>query len=380
MAAATMMRRVTWCMVRAAAVQLRTVQSARPFLNVKKPSCHLAGKRLVLAGGGGGGGILTFFGLDEDARLEKKYSEEVEGTQEADFEEELKNTIKRGILNMQKGEHDKAENILHIALRMATEMNHQNAVTYIYDLMANLAYEMGDYQKAERLFISVMQRLIGMRGMAQNDDAIVEMALKLAAIHAKTDRPQLAEQGYAFCIQTQGQKLKEGDNDDEASSSSESSEDDDKEALKNTRALYGMSRDWYGQFLMAQGRVAAAKVQFEEALDASVKVSGNWSEQTINLQNSLATCLSMLGQVSEADALFAQVVMKARSLESDQLASYLVNRGLHQVQAKMFSQAKRSCTEAYGMARRSGDRDPHVLQQSKLCLDKVKAKKTLGDE
>ena len=44
-------------------------------------------------------GIASFFGLDELSKLDRKYSEEVEGLED-NFNEELKNILKLGILDM----------------------------------------------------------------------------------------------------------------------------------------------------------------------------------------------------------------------------------------------------------------------------------------
>ena len=43
-------------------------------------------------------GILSFFGLDEYSRLERKYAREIEGKADNQFEEELKDVLRRGIL------------------------------------------------------------------------------------------------------------------------------------------------------------------------------------------------------------------------------------------------------------------------------------------
>ena len=64
-----------------------------------------------------------------------------------------------------------------------------------------------EYQKAERLFVTVMQRLIGLKGASETDDAIVEMALKVATIHAQTGHHDKADMGYTFCVETQRNKL-----------------------------------------------------------------------------------------------------------------------------------------------------------------------------
>lgn len=72
--------------------------------------------------------------------------------------------------------------MLHLALREAQTLQNYDAITYIYDVMANLAFDTGDYKKAERLFISVMQRLIA-DGTAQDDLKIIHMSLKLAKLY-----------------------------------------------------------------------------------------------------------------------------------------------------------------------------------------------------
>ncbi len=69
--------------------------------------------------------------------LEKKKPEEEEMTDE----DKLIYNIKLGILSMQKGDLDKAETILHLALRMAEDIGNFDGVTYVYNVLANLAYE-----------------------------------------------------------------------------------------------------------------------------------------------------------------------------------------------------------------------------------------------
>lgn len=69
-------------------------------------------------------------------------------------------TIKRSILCIQREQYAKAEQMLHLALRMAQDLQNKDGVTFIYDVMANLAMETEQYKKAEKLFVNVMQRLL----------------------------------------------------------------------------------------------------------------------------------------------------------------------------------------------------------------------------
>lgn len=55
----------------------------------------------------------------------------------------------------QRDEFKTAEQMLHIALKLAQEQQNEDGITYIYDLMANLAFAQGEFNKAERLFVQV---------------------------------------------------------------------------------------------------------------------------------------------------------------------------------------------------------------------------------
>lgn len=83
-------------------------------------------------------------------------------------EEKMISIIKHSILCIQKGELEKAEQMLHIGLKMAQDLNNRDGVTYIYDVMANLAMEARQFVKAEKLFANVMQRLF-QDGYKEND-------------------------------------------------------------------------------------------------------------------------------------------------------------------------------------------------------------------
>ena len=62
--------------------------------------------------------------------------------------EKLTDTIRLGILAVKDGSNDKAETILHSALRMAQDLNSDDGVTYVYAILANLAFYRVWYIKA----------------------------------------------------------------------------------------------------------------------------------------------------------------------------------------------------------------------------------------
>lgn len=90
-------------------------------------------------------------------------------------------------MNFQKEEYKKAEKMLHIALKMAQDLMSFDGVTYIYDVLANLAFETGEFAKSEKLFINVIQRVLS-QGIEPHDDKIINMSLKLAKIYEFTNR------------------------------------------------------------------------------------------------------------------------------------------------------------------------------------------------
>ena len=47
------------------------------------------------------GGILSFLGLDEDSKLDRKYDKEIQSTKDEDFDEKLRNVLRPAIVNMQ---------------------------------------------------------------------------------------------------------------------------------------------------------------------------------------------------------------------------------------------------------------------------------------
>lgn len=298
------------------------------------------------------GGILAFLGLDEDSKLERKYDKEIKGTKDEDFDEKLRNVLRPAIVNMQEGEYDKAEKVIHIALRMAQDVQHHDAILYIHDLLANLAYQAEDYKKAEKLFVDVMQRQIGYKGVAEDDNSIIAMSLRLAEIFAKTEEHEKAELGFEFCIESMEKKIQSGIRDED------------------TVVLWGMSRDLFGQYLMSVGKHEKARDQFKQAYEVSLEINGETDEQTLVLLNSLGTISATMGDAKGAEKYFQDLIYKARKNKSENLAHFLVNNGLVNIQLKLYDVAKRSCNEASTLSKRQKDGDAY--EQSQNCLKILK--------
>lgn len=142
--------------------------------------------------------------LPEDVYLLlRKLPEEDEESQEG----KLKTTLKRTILCIQKGEIKKAEQMGHLALRMAQEMQHYDGITFVYDLLGNLAYETNQFSKAEKLFETVLKRLL-QKGVPQDDTRVLHLSLKVAQVVESQGGIDEANTNYIWTMKKLDEKLK----------------------------------------------------------------------------------------------------------------------------------------------------------------------------
>ncbi|XP_070335282.1 tetratricopeptide repeat protein 19, mitochondrial isoform X7 [Odocoileus virginianus] len=200
---------------------------------------------------------------------------------DAEAEAEIIQLLKRAKLCIMKDEPEEAELILHDALRLAHKSHNTKAIAYTYDLvtplsslnrrrwcrraMANLAFIRGQLENAEKLFKATMSYLLG-EGMQQEDNAIIEISLKLATIYAAQSRQELALAGYEFCISTLEEKIER-----ERELSEDVLSADDK---ANTRLLLGMCLDTYARYLLFSQQPSQAQRMYEKALQISEEILG----------------------------------------------------------------------------------------------------------
>lgn len=183
-------------------------------------------------------GLLSFFNSSDtdDAPPPKKYIihlkraypfleiEEKEVKPETP-EEMLITTLKHAIVSMQFEKYEKAEQMLHLALRMAQDLRDFDGITYCFDIMANLALEVEQYEKSEKLFVTVMQRLL-QKGYEQDDIKLLHISAKIAQIASKQGLNDKANQGFAWTMDGLNKKRK--------------IDPDDKDLYE----LVGLTQDW----------------------------------------------------------------------------------------------------------------------------------------
>ncbi|XP_048374620.1 tetratricopeptide repeat protein 19, mitochondrial isoform X3 [Sphaerodactylus townsendi] len=246
-----------------------------------------------------------------------------------------------------KGELEEAERLLHEAARLSHQSDNKNGIIYTYDTMANLAFLRGQLDHAEKLFKAAMSLLLA-GNMKQDDNAIIEMSLKLASIYAAQDQVQLALAGYQFCILTLEEKIaKQKGLATDALPAEEEQID--------THLLLGLSLDSYARYLLAHKQAAAAERLYERALQISTEVQGETHPQTIVLMNDLATAIDAQGRYDDAYARVKRASDLAQQTEHPETYVILNNLAGILMHKEDFSQARQVYKEALKRAEEAGE-------------------------
>ncbi|KAM4701863.1 tetratricopeptide repeat protein 19, mitochondrial [Discoglossus pictus] len=250
------------------------------------------------------------------------FSKSTDKEQEEDntvTEEHIIYMLKKAKLNIMKGEMDEAETLLHQALQMAQQSDSRRAVTYTYDLMANLAFLRGQLDRAEKLFKATMISMLE-GGANQDDNSFLEISLKLASIYAAQNQDELAVAGFQFCIMSLEEKIEK-----EKHLLEEVLTAEDK---SNTRLLLGLCLDSYGRYLLANSQLSLAQNMYEKALKICKEEQGEQHPHTVTLMNDLATVLDAQGRYDEAYTMVNQALELAHQTEHPDQHVVLSNKAV----------------------------------------------------
>ncbi|XP_004870839.1 tetratricopeptide repeat protein 19, mitochondrial isoform X1 [Heterocephalus glaber] len=281
-------------------------------------------------------------------------------------EAEIIQLLKRAKLSIMKDEPEEAELILHDALRLAYQTDNKKAITYTYDLMANLAFIRGQLENAEQLFKATMSYLLG-AGMKQEDNAIIEISLKLASIYATQNRQEFALAGYEFCISTLEEKIeREKELGEDVMSVEEKA---------NTHLLLGMCLDACARYLLFSKQPSQAQRMYEKALQISEEIQGERHPQTIVLMSDLATTLDAQGHFDEAYVYMQRASDLARQINHPELHMVLSNLAAILIHRERYTQAKEIYQEALKQAELK--RDEVSIQHIREELAELLRKRSL---
>ncbi|KAG8450382.1 hypothetical protein GDO86_002873 [Hymenochirus boettgeri] len=290
---------------------------------------------------------------------EKESEEEV-----TESESKIIFLLKKAKLNIMKGEMEEAEEILHEALHLAHKSESKRAIIYTYDLMANLALLRGKLDISEKLFKQTMVYMLD-GGAQQDDDAFIEISLKLACIYGTQNKNELAVAGFQFCIMSLEEKLEKELPEVPLSA----------EEKSNTRLLLGLCLDSYGRFLLNHSEFSLAQNVYEKALKICREEQGSEHPQTVILMNDLATVLEAKGNYDEAFSYVQQASELARKIEHPEqhvvhsnLAMILMYQG-----KEHFAEVERIFKEALKLSEKNGDTGSvKYIQEGLAELDRRK--------
>uniref|UniRef100_A0A8C5D8C6 Tetratricopeptide repeat protein 19, mitochondrial-like n=1 Tax=Gouania willdenowi TaxID=441366 RepID=A0A8C5D8C6_GOUWI len=258
--------------------------------------------------------------------------------------------------------HSAASRLLHQAVVLAHQTHNTQAIIYTYSLMANVAYVQGQLDNP----LAVSSHCSAF--FAQDDNAVIEMSLKLAAIYAEQKNVEMAEHGFRFCTESLKAKLEK---EQELSEEEES-------MRKETRLLLGLCLDSRARYRASQLQLSQAGQDYQDALDICCQEQGETHPQTLVLMSDLATILDLQGRHDDALKLIQQAVDLGRSAgHPDQhvlllnLAGILMHTGRRKDSVRLYH-------EALSSARQAGDEE--AVERVHEGLEELKKRKEQEEE
>ncbi|KAM8850158.1 tetratricopeptide repeat protein 19, mitochondrial isoform 2-T2 [Spinachia spinachia] len=295
------------------------------------------------AGGAAGGCLMAvvafslFSGPEEDGRAEVQRKEA-----------EMIMLLKKAKLSVSRGQLEVASGLLHQAVVVAHQTHNHQAVIYAYSLMANLAYVQGQ--------------------LDHDDNAVIEMSLKLATIYAEQNKAELAEIGFRFCTESLEVKLQK-----HKETAVEDLTEEQEALRKDTRLLLGLCLDSRARYRASTLHLNQAGQDYQKALDICLQEQGHTHPQTLVLMSDLATILDLQGRHDDALALVQRAVDLSRSTgHPDQhvllgnMAGILLHKG-------RLDDSVRFYLQALGLAQQAGDQE--AVEKIHEGLQEVKKKK-----
>lgn len=277
--------------------------------------------------------------------------------------------IARGVLSMCDQEFGRADRLFHEALDLAQDEQDEERENLILNLIAANYFEGGELDKAEKLFIDIMKRMIA-RDVAPTAPPILELSLKLASIYSKNPATQeKASKGFKFVINSLLYNLEDIVNNIEELDI-QSISDEKRDEL----ALLGWSYDWFAKHLLAMNDYGGAADMLQRAVQISSLVLGPLHDQTLILLNDIGTTLAMNNSPEEGQIFIRKAVEGAIANQSKELASFYVNLGLVNLKLSKLDEAKRYCEYSMELAKKNRDHynTQEVIELSQTCLDEVR--------
>ncbi|XP_045201093.2 tetratricopeptide repeat protein 19, mitochondrial-like [Mercenaria mercenaria] len=295
--------------------------------------------------------------------------------EEMSEKDQVRQIVSKGIVAKQNGNIAEASKAFHEALTRSTDFlndkkitkdDHLNHRVFIYDQIANLSMEMGDLKTAELVFKDTMKLALSL-GMSENDNAMIEMSLKLATIYLYSGRTDLAVQGLKHCITEQETKLGEkpaAGSDNKPADTAKIKEEED-----NTKVLLGKALKHLANYHLQQRDFKAAESLMLKSLEISRSTLGSNDDNTFVIMNDIATCQIMLQEYEKAESLLNEGIKLSGKAQSLMQSAFLSNLGALYIRTKRFSEAQTACERGLKVAERGND--DYLKAPCKACLERL---------
>lgn len=295
-------------------------------------------------------------------------SDEEEKDEAQRKEEDMMLLLKKAKLSINRGNLQAASSFLHQAVALAHQTHNNQAIIYTYSQMANLAYIQGQLDSVEKLFKASMSFMLS-GGTPEDDNAVIEMSLKLATIYAEQNKAELAEHGFRFCVESLEAKL------EKHKELPEDMKTEEQEVLrKDTRLLLGLCLDSRARYHASALHLDQAGRDYRKALEICRQEQGETHPQTLVLMSDLATILDLQGRHDDALVLIQQAVDLSRATENPDhhvllgnLAGILLHTGRPEDSVRFYQ-------EALVLARQAGDQA--AVEQIQEGLKEVKRRRS----
>ncbi|XP_026005087.1 tetratricopeptide repeat protein 19, mitochondrial isoform X2 [Astatotilapia calliptera] len=287
-------------------------------------------------------------------------------------EDEMILLLKKAKLSVHRGQLQAASGFLHQAVVLAHQTHNNQAIIYTYSLMANLAYVQGQLDSAEKLFKAAMSFMLA-GGTPQDDNAVIEMSLKLATIYAEQNKAELAEHGFRFCMESLEVKLEK-----HKEPLGEEPTEEQEALRKETRLLLGLCLDSRARYRASTLHLKQAGQDYQDALNICCQEQGETHPQTLVLMSDLATILDLQGHHDDALALVRRAVELSRSAGHPDLHVLLGNMAGILLHTGRLDDSLRFYQEALGLARQAADQE--AVDRIQEGLKEVKERRRQEEE
>ncbi len=242
---------------------------------------------------------------------------------------------------------------------------------YIYDGMANTALAMGELDKAEQLYKETIKGLL-QEGKSQDDNAIIDISLKIATVYVMQHKYTEANAGFEYCIGHLEKKLHGVDRD-----VLRTEDPDDESGNLNLLALLGMCLNTYAKFLLMQARYPEAQDQLKKTLKIAKQVFGENDNQVAVLYSDLALVASRMKDYDTAKTHATSAIRLGRAINSDDLPMFYCNMCYICVDRKDWGDARSHGKFAIKAAKQVGD--TLTEERAEACI-KLAEKKRYSHE